>query len=78
MKSIRYKKWDGSQKPFDLNVSGALKKLMVDPVPVVKQATAASIGAARLEELVPELTQHLEAPHVRTRAIAHGALRRIS
>lgn len=67
------------QKPFDeVIVGGALTHLLVDDEPAVRQAAAASIARAKLDEMVPELAALLQDPNTRTRAVAHEGLRHIS
>ncbi len=66
------------QKPADVNVRGALKRLLVDDEPVVRQRAATSIGEARFEELLPEVADLLNDPHIKTRSVAHEALRRLT
>jgi len=66
------------QQPTDVNVRGALRKLLVDDAPVVRQAAAASIGEAKLEELLPELSERLLDAHVKTRDVAYRALKQIT
>ncbi len=66
------------QQPYDVNVRGTLKDLLTDDEPVVRQRAAASIGEARMEELLPDVAARLEDPHIKTRAVAHTALRALS
>ena len=42
------------QVPLDINMRGALRQLLGDESPVVRQATAEGIGKAKIEELIPE------------------------
>jgi len=67
-----------SQKPFDVNVRGTLRKLLTDDEPVVRQRTAASVGESRITELLPEVAALLDDSHVKTRAVAHDALRHLT
>jgi len=67
-----------SQVPLDINVRGAIRTLLKDDAPVVRQATAAAIGDAEIEEFVPELAEQLLDVHIKTRAVAHEALKRIT
>lgn len=66
------------QKPVDGNVRSALKDLLRDDEPVVKQRAATSIGDARMEELLPGVAALLEDSQLKTRAVAHAALRRLT
>lgn len=62
------------QVPLDINMRGALRQLLGDESPVVRQATAEGIGKAKLEELIPELAARLNDVHIKTRDVAHTAL----
>jgi len=62
------------QKPIDVNVRGALRRLLVDDQPVVRQRAAQTIGQAKMLELLPDVAARLDDPHLRTRAVAHEAL----
>lgn len=66
------------QKPFDGNVRSMLRTLLEDDVPVVRQRAAASIADAKLEELLPEVAVLLDAAEIKTRAVAHAALRKLT
>ncbi len=62
------------QRPDDVNIRGALRRLLVDDEPVIRQRVAASIGTVKLTELLPDVAARLDDPHIRTRAVAHDAL----
>ncbi len=62
------------QEPVDVNIRGALRRLLVDDQPVVRQRAAQTIGEAKMLELLPSVAARLDDPHLRTRAVAHEAL----
>ena len=70
-----------AQEPMDVNIRGALRKLLVDDEPVVRQVTAMTIGKTasdEVKELIPELADRLEDAHIKTRDVAHRALKRLT
>jgi HEAT repeat protein len=67
-----------ARQPLDVNIQGALRQLLADDDPVVKRATARSVGEFRIAEVVPEVIEHLRDDLARTRAVAHEALCGIS
>jgi hypothetical protein len=62
------------QEPWDINVRGALKQLLLDPNPIVVRAAIHGTGQAKRDEMLPEVAYHLKSGQTRTRAVAHETL----
>jgi HEAT repeat protein len=63
-----------SQRPIDINIRGALRKLLADDSRIVRAAAAEGIGRAGIVELTGHVADLLLDPYLRTRAVAHQAL----
>jgi HEAT repeat protein len=59
-------------------VLAGLRALLGDAEPVVRQAAAAGIGDGKIEALVPDVAPLLIDPRLRTRYLAHEALKSIA
>lgn len=66
------------QSIADLNVRGAIRTLLKDEVPVVREAAGTAVAGAGATEMIPFLADLLDDPHIKTRAVAHRALRKLT
>lgn len=63
------------QKPVDINVRGAIVQYLNDDHALVNEAAAEGIGRAGIVELTDNLADLLRDDYLRTRQVAHAALR---